>query len=53
MKTPSGLGAGEAVLAMIRPEKLRIDRTGTPARVTDVVFAGEKITYFLDSPLAR
>jgi spermidine/putrescine ABC transporter ATP-binding subunit len=45
---------GQGVVAMIRPERLRLgatDADGIDARVTDAVFSGEKIAYYLDSPL--
>lgn len=47
-------GIGQSVVAMIRPERLRLSsqqHDGIAARVTDAVFSGERIAYYLDSPL--
>jgi ABC-type Fe3+/spermidine/putrescine transport system ATPase subunit len=43
----------QPVTAMIRPEKIQLGSHGggLAARVTEVVFSGEKITYYLDSAI--
>ena len=51
-RSPVDGAVGARVMAMIRPERLRLnDADGIAARVTDAVFSGDKISYYLDSPL--
>jgi ABC-type Fe3+/spermidine/putrescine transport system ATPase subunit len=49
--------AGEPVIAMVRPERVRIGASGPqpslslPGRITDKVFVGEKTTLYLETPI--
>jgi putative spermidine/putrescine transport system ATP-binding protein len=50
-----GCRLGDAVIAMVRPERVRIGASGPgpkislPGRITDRVFVGEKTTLYLDT----
>jgi ABC-type Fe3+/spermidine/putrescine transport system ATPase subunit len=52
-----GCRLGEAVIAMVRPERVRIGARrpqpslSLPGRITDKVFVGEKTTLYLETPI--